>query len=47
MRYILWVVALLEACVVTINSRHLGFYQEVDIRFKPREIVIVCALLDK
>ena len=47
MRYISWVVALLEAWVVTINSRHLGFYQEIEIRFKPREIVIVCALHEK
>ena len=44
MRYILWVVALLEACDVTNNGRHLGrhlgFYQELEIRLKPREIVI-------
>ena len=26
MRYILWVVALLETCDVTNNGRHLGFY---------------------
>ena len=35
-RYILWVVALLEACDVTNNDRHLGlhlgFYQELEIR---------------
>ena len=40
MRYILWVVALLEACDVTNNGRHLGrhlgFYQELEIRLKPR-----------
>ena len=30
MRYILWVVALLEACDVTNNGRHLGFYQEFE-----------------
>ena len=34
MRYILWVVALLEACDVTNNGRylgrHLGFYQELE-----------------
>ena len=40
MRYILWVVALLEACDVTNNGRHLGrhlgFYQELKIRLKPR-----------
>ena len=34
MRYILWVVALLEACDVTNNGRHLGFYQELEIKFK-------------
>ena len=49
MRYILWVMALLEACDVTNNgrhlSRHLGFYQEVEIRLKPREIVIFCAII--
>ena len=44
MRYILWVVALLEACDVTNNGRHLEFYQELEIRLKPREIVIFCAL---
>jgi len=52
MRYILWVVALLEACRVTNNGRHrgrhLGFYQELEIRFKPREMVtFFCALHDK
>ena len=34
MRYILWVMALLEACDVTNNGRHLGrhlgFYQNGD-----------------
>ena len=43
-RYILWVVALLEDCDVTKNGRHLGrrleFYQEVEIRLKPREMVL-------
>ena len=43
MRYILWVVALLEACDVTNNGRHLGrhlgFYQELENRLKPREMV--------
>ena len=43
MRCILWAVALLEACDVTNNSRHsgshLGFYQELEIRLKQREIV--------
>ena len=37
-------VALLEACDVTNNGRHLEFYQELEIRLKPREIVIFCAL---
>ena len=43
MRYILWVVALLGARDVTNNSRHLGrhlgFYQELEIRLKPGEMV--------
>ena len=47
MRYILWVVALLETCNVTNKGRHLGrnlgFYQELEIRLKPREMVIFCA----
>ena len=47
MRYILWVVALLGACDVTNNGRHLGFYQELEIRLKPREMVIFCALHEK
>ena len=46
MRYILWVVALLEACDVNNNGRylgrHLGFYQELEIKLKPREIVFLC-----
>ena len=33
--YILWVVALLEACDVTNIRRHLGFSQELEIRLKP------------
>ena len=40
MRYILQVVALLEACDVTRNGGHLGchlgFHQELEIRLKPR-----------
>ena len=43
MRYILWVVALLGACDVASNGRHLGFYQELEIRFKPREVMLFCA----
>ena len=43
MRYILWVVALLEACDFTNNSRHLGrhlgFYQELENRLKLQEMV--------
>ena len=39
--------ALLDAYDVTNNgghlSRHLGFCQELDIRLKPREMVIFCA----
>ena len=38
MRDILWVVALFEACDVTNNGRHLGFYQELEIRLKLREM---------
>ena len=47
MRNILWVMGLLEACDVTNNclnlKRHLGFYQELEIRLKPREMVVFCA----
>ena len=43
-RYILWMVALLEACDVTNNGRilcrYLGFYEELEIRLKQREMVI-------
>ena len=35
-RYILWVVALLEAFNVANNGRHLGFYQELEIRLQSR-----------
>ena len=34
MRYILWVVKLLEACDVTDNGRHLGLYQEIGNQVK-------------
>ena len=47
MRYILGVVALLGACDVTNNGGHLGFYQELEIRLKVREMVIFCVLHDK
>ena len=47
MRYILRVVALLEVCYVTKNGRHLGFHQELEIRLKPREMAIFCALHEK
>ena len=40
MSYILGVVALLEVCDVTNNGRHLGFYQELEIKLKPRQIMI-------
>ena len=36
MTYILYVVVLLEACDVTNNGRHLGFYQELEIRLTLR-----------
>ena len=45
MRYILWMVAL-EACDVTNDGRHLGrhlrFYQELEIRLKPRGMELFC-----
>ena len=51
MRYILWVVAPREASDVTNNgrhlSRHLGFFEELEIWFKPQEMVIFCALHEK
>ena len=51
MRYILWVVALLEACDVTDYGHHLGchlgFYQELEIRLKPRQMLIFCDLHEK
>ena len=31
------------ACEVTNNGRHLGFYQELETRCKPREEMICCA----
>ena len=31
-RYILWVVTLLEVCDVTKHSRHLRFFQELEVR---------------
>ena len=47
MRYILWLMALLEACDVINNvcnlrhlSRPLGFYQELEIRLKWQEMVV-------
>ena len=46
MRYILWVVAQLGTCDVTNNGRHLGrylgFYQKLEIRVKPPEMVTFC-----
>ena len=39
MKYSLGVVVLLEACDVTNNGRHFGFYQELEIWFKTREMV--------
>ena len=41
------VVAQLEACDVTNDGCHLGFYQELEIRLKPREMVFVCASNEK
>ena len=45
MRYIIWAMASLDACDVTNNGRHLGFYQELKIRLKPREIHVVVFVL--
>ena len=42
--YILRVVALLEACGVTNNGRHLGSFQWLEIRLKPPETVIFLCL---
>ena len=39
--YILWVLAL--NLDVTKHGRHLGFYPELEISLKGRELVIVCA----
>ena len=47
MRYVLRVIELPEACDVTNNSRHLGFYQELEIRLKSPEMVIFCSLQGK
>ena len=47
MRYVLGVVALLEACDVTNNGSRLVFYQELKIISKPLEMVIFCALHEK
>ena len=40
MRYSLWALLLLEACDVAKRGRHLGFYQELEIRKKRRGLVI-------
>ena len=49
MRYILGVVVLLEACDVTNSGRHLGrhlgFYQELEIRLNLREMVCMFFVL--
>ena len=46
-RFILWVVALREACDVCKHGchlgYHLGFHQELEIRLKRQELVIVCS----
>ena len=36
--------ALLEACDVTNDGCHPGFYQELEVRLKPREMVIFFVL---
>ena len=40
-RFILWEVGLREACDVSKHGRHLGFHQELEIRLKRQELVIV------
>ena len=35
------------ACDVTNNGRHLGFYEELEITLKPREMVMFCSLDEK
>ena len=47
MRYILGVLVLLEACDITNDGCHRGFYQESEIRLKLREMVIFAALREK
>ena len=46
-RFILWVVALREACDVSKHGchlgHHLGFHQELEIRLKRQELVIDCS----
>ena len=48
LRLILWVVPLMEACDVAKHGRHferhLGFYQELEMRYKPRELIIFFVL---
>ena len=39
MRYTLGVVLVLDAFDVNNNGRHFGFYQELEIWFKAREMV--------
>ena len=43
----LMVIALPEACDVTNNSHHVGFYQELEIRLQSPEMVIFCSLQGK
>ena len=40
MRFSLGVVVALEVFDVTNNGRHFGFYQELEIWFKTREMVV-------
>jgi len=47
MKYILWVVALVEVCDVTKHGRHLGFYQILEIRLKQCESTILGGLTCK
>ena len=47
MKYILWVVVLVEACDVTKHDRHLGCSQKLEIRLKQCELTIFLRLTCK
>ena len=45
--YVLWVVALFEVSHVTKHGRHLGFYQELESKWKQWELIIFLRLTCK